>query len=207
MIKKFHLAGLAATAILLGAVCAQTASAAPILSENFDELGTGLTLTSAGAFSAIGGTNIDIINNASGYGALCAGPESGNCLDLAGTGGNSNGILQSNIQFAAGQYLLSFNLVGSSRGQTDATQVTFGNFNQTFTLGSADTTDGVVLNALVTLSNPGFLTFSENPLNGNGNIGNLLDNVSVSAVPEPITLSLFGAGLAGAAAFRRRKKA
>jgi len=31
-------------------------------------------------------------------------------------------------------------------------------------------------------------------------------NGTVGAVPEPITLSLFGAGLVGAAAVRRRKK-
>ena len=34
-----------------------------------------------------------------------------------------------------------------------------------------------------------------------------IDNVSVTAVPEPMTLSIFGAGLAGAAALRRRRKA
>ena len=33
------------------------------------------------------------------------------------------------------------------------------------------------------------------------------DVFAISAVPEPLTLSIFGAGLAGAAAMRRRKKA
>jgi hypothetical protein len=35
----------------------------------------------------------------------------------------------------------------------------------------------------------------------------LILDVQTAAVPEPFTLSLFGAGLAGAAAMRRRKKA
>lgn len=33
-----------------------------------------------------------------------------------------------------------------------------------------------------------------------------IDNVSVTGVPEPLTLSVFGAGLVGAAALRRRRK-
>ncbi|HEY1877833.1 MAG TPA: PEP-CTERM sorting domain-containing protein [Rhizomicrobium sp.] len=34
-----------------------------------------------------------------------------------------------------------------------------------------------------------------------------LTNINVTAVPEPVTIALFGAGLVGAAAMRRRKKA
>jgi hypothetical protein len=39
-----------------------------------------------------------------------------------------------------------------------------------------------------------------------GAFGPALDNVSINAVPEPLTLSIFGAGLAGMAALRRRRK-
>jgi hypothetical protein len=206
-VKGFYFPTFAATAFVLGAVCTQSASAGTVLNENFDEQTTGLTITSVGAFSAINGTNVDIVYNTMGFGPLCAGPESGNCVDLAGTNGSSNGILQSNTQFAAGQYLLSFDLAGSSRGQTDTTNVTFGDYSHTFALGSGDVTDGIVSNVLATLSSPGYLTFSESPPDGNSNIGNVLDNVSITAaaVPEPFTLSLFDAGLAGAVAMLRRR--
>jgi len=40
-----------------------------------------------------------------------------------------------------------------------------------------------------------------------GNFASAIDNIQISTIPEPFTLSLFGVGLAGAAAMRRRKKA
>jgi hypothetical protein len=40
-----------------------------------------------------------------------------------------------------------------------------------------------------------------------GNFASALDNIQISTIPEPFTLSVFAVGLAGAAAMRRRKKA
>ena len=66
------------------------------------------------------------------------------------------------------------------------------------------------------MDNSGASTFSDLSTNGNvtGTGGNGIDmlvyagNIPTRAnVPEPITLSVFGVGLAGAAAMRRRKKA
>jgi hypothetical protein len=39
-----------------------------------------------------------------------------------------------------------------------------------------------------------------------GPYGAVVGGVSVASVPEPVTLSLFGAGLAGVAAMRRRRR-
>ena len=78
------------TAVLSSSISIQ---AATILSENFNALTPQLTVTAAGAFSTTGGTNVDIVGG-SLFGALCVTPASGNCIDSDGTGGSSQGILQ-----------------------------------------------------------------------------------------------------------------
>jgi len=177
-----------------GSACLRGAT---IFSENFDELTPQLGVTSAGLFHAINGTNVDIVGAANGFGVLCAAPESGNCLDLDGTNGNSTGQLQSvtAITLSPGiDYFLSFDLIGSGRGSTTNTLVTFGSYSQTFNLTSGDRTSGIVSNALVTVSavTPAFLTFQSLTA---GNIGAVLDNVVITTVPEPATAWLLAPAL------------
>ena len=171
-----------------------------------------LTATSVGEFSAIGGTNVDIVGGAL-FGSLCVAPESGNCIDLNGTNGNPQGILRSNSAFSlvpGVNYYLSFDLIGSQRGLTTSATVTFGSYDKVFTLVSGDVTSGVVSDQLITVSAPttAYLTFASNTP---GNVGTLLDNVVLSSapstsVPEPATLGLLGLGFAGLG-FRRRRRA
>jgi hypothetical protein len=188
-----------------------------ILSENFETVTIGLGLTSAGQFTAINGTNIDVVGPGGGpagaFAALCAAPESGNCLDMDGSGGLSQGQIQTGpITLNAGTtYLLSFDLIGSGRGVTTSTTVNFGPFSQTFVLPSGDVTDGIVVNQPVTVGSTTVtnLAFTSNTA---GNIGALLDNVLItdSAVtPEPSTLTtILGPALlmAGVLLRRREKK-
>lgn len=200
-------------------LCVLTVSlhASPILTENFDELTPGLSLTSAGVFTAINGTNIDVVGGGL-FGELCVAPESGNCVDMGGSGGNDLGNIEltTPLDLAAGVYDLSFDLIGSQRGQTTSTTVNFGPYSQTFVLTSGDVTDGVVNVAVTIAGGPTQLQFLNNGTpGGSGDVGALLDNVSISpsgvgtpTVPEPGTLGLMFTGLLGAAgAVRRRFRA
>lgn len=57
---------------------------------------------------------------------------------------------------------------------------------------------------LVATSSSMYLTFGADGLNNS--LGGFVDNVSLTAVPEPATLSLFGLGLAGLLLARRKQK-
>ncbi len=120
---------------------------------------------------------------------------------MNGSGGNPQGQLRSTMTFATGNYLLSFDLVGSQRGVTASVTVTLGNYNQTFTLASGDDSGGILVNAPVTVTTAGQLMFVSNTA---GDEGLLLDDVAVntsaiSGVPEPSSELLMGAGLLAAA--------
>jgi hypothetical protein len=183
--------------------------AGTLLSENFDELTPQLAATSVGAFSTLGGTNVDILGGGL-FGSLCAAPESGNCVDMDGTGGLPQGTLQTNTALTLSpgvDYYLSFDLIGSGRGVTTSTTVAFGPYSQTFVLASGDVTSGIVSDELVTVttSTSANLKFTSNTP---GEVGALLDDVLItSGVPEPSTWILSGPALLGVYLLARRRVA
>jgi hypothetical protein len=215
-----------AFALCLGSQLANAGMISNEIIENFNELGPSESITTAGAFYTINGTNVDAIGGASldpsvnYFAGICGAPQSLTCIDLNGTvnapGNSSQGQLQAAfLGLAPANYTLSFDLIGAGgaaygRNVTTSTTVTFGGasctssstatcmYNQTFTLGSTDVTDGIVLEFPLTIAQPGdfFLTFTSNT---SGYVGALLDNVVFvdpsDPVPEPSTVSLLGAAL------------
>jgi hypothetical protein len=140
---------------------------------------------------------------------------------MDGSGGNPQGILASgSLALTPGtNYFLSFDLIGSQRGPTASTTVTLGAagcsgagciYSHTFSLASGDDTDGIISNLLVTVSGPtaAILTFTSNTP---GQVGNLLDNVSITTAaatgaPEPSSMVLIGSALVGLSLIARRSR-
>ena len=132
----------------------------------------------------------------------------GNCVDLDGSTGSGNypaGELQSTSTFAAGNYGVAFTLSGNDRGApAQTTDIYLGTtLVASITLDSSTPWKSYYYS---TSTSGGNLTFVEE--GPSDNQGNLLDNVSLTSVPEPATwaMMLVGFGALGAAARGRRGK-
>lgn len=130
-------------------------------------------------------------------------PGNGNYIDLDGSTGNS-GVFANSVNLTGGTtYTLSFDLAGSHRTSTEFVSVNFGTSSTSFSPLSGDPFSIRTLN--FTPGSTGLYTFSfEN--RGGDNVGALLDNVSVTAVPEPESYAMIMAGLGLMGFIVRRRK-
>ena len=197
---------IAAAALLAGAAGVASANAGVVFSDNFNSYAYALDWNPPANWTAPGPGTVDLIGEDTDQTQFDFFPGNGGYVDLDGSNGLP-GTLQTIASFGPGNYTLSFDLGGNARGDLDKTTViTLGSFSQSITLSS-----GAPL-ALQSFSfhttTGGQLSFAD-LAGGNQNIGNILDNVSLSAVPEPASwaMMLVGFGGLGVAMRSRRKQA
>jgi len=175
------------------------AQAAPVFSDNFDSYTGQLNWPGEAGWVVSDGT-VDIIPVGTQFDFL---PGNGNYVDLDGSTGNA-GLFTNSVSLMAGNtYTLSFDLAGNARGGSETVDVFFGTSSSTLVLNQNDPFQTYSLSFSAITS--GVVSFGFQNQGGN-NIGALLDNVTVAAVPEPDTYAmvLAGLGLMGFVARRRK---
>jgi hypothetical protein len=187
------------------ALVSATAPAAVLFDDNFDSsLGATALSAAVPGWTTTSGT-VDYIKQG-GFGLSCLG-NTGGCIDLDGsTNDAGNFAVTAAFNLIAGvTYEVSYYLSGNQRNApNDTVTVTFGGASNVHVLSSASPYTQYVL-SVTPLANLSTSLVISNA--GGDNFGAMLDSVVVqdaSAIPEPSTVALLGAGLA-ALAWRRRR--
>lgn len=200
---KIRLLAAAAAALLTLTVGAH---ATVLYSDSFDadalKLGTSGSAAVPSGWTVAGGT-VDIIGAGGGFDFL---PGNGHYIDLDGSSGAA-GTLSKTFNVVAGTYYVTFELAGNHRnGDDESTTVTFGQAGH------------LVADIYTPSENAGFTTYTLSVTTTGGplrlsfhdasadNVGALLDNITVGAVPEPESLPLMAAGLLTLGFIARRRR-
>jgi hypothetical protein len=185
------------------------AQAADVFSDNFENYGgiSKIIWAPQDGWSYSGEGNVDLVLNGD-YAISLAGGHNV-FVDLNGTPG-SPAFQHSVDGLTAGQtYNLSFDLAGNHRGNpNDSVTVIFGGSTDTFSVTDANADFSRFTLSFLATGSSASISFLDNFTGGNRNIGTLLDNVSVTAVPEPEVygMMLMGLGLMGFVARKRKNK-
>ena len=149
--------------------------------------------------------SVDIIAQG-GFGISCFGGV-GKCVDLDGTSGDAaRFVTKQSFNLTPGIYELNFAISGSQRSTAvDIVTVSLGTaYSEVFTKSNTDPFESVTRTLQVTTPIAGPITFDHA---GGDNAGIILDNVSLSTIPLPAAVWLFGAGLVGLIGVARRRAA
>ncbi|HZL31902.1 MAG TPA: FecR domain-containing protein [Pseudolabrys sp.] len=160
-----------------------------LLSDSFDTENHGVNqggFTAFHDFSVVGQT--DLIGTGSSQDFY---PGNGLYVDLRGSGTLPTTVLTSKTVYGPGTYTLTLDLAGphrdsagnsvSSDGVTDTTIVTFGNYTESFTPATGETLH-IVREITIPPDSSASLVISDPGSSANGNIGNILFDVSVTSI-------------------------
>jgi choice-of-anchor C domain-containing protein len=135
-------------------------------------------------------------------------PGGGNSIDMDG---NAPGEISNTFATIAGvQYVVNFDLSGNPDGcGVKTVQVSAAAASQNFTFDSCTIPNKSNMlwqdPQFFFTADAGLTTLDFKSLDASGPYGAAIGDVTVDPVPEPITVSLFGAGILAAAGLRRRK--
>jgi hypothetical protein len=207
--KNHYVVGLALSVGLMWAQASQAATV--VFSDDFNTTTTqALNQTTFTKWTVTSGS-VDVIGDGGPFAYFPIGH--GNYIDLNGTSGQP-GTLTTIQSFAAGTYVVTFELAGSQGGSgnvdpvSKTTEISFSIGGTTQSILLDPTSPFTQYSRTFTTTGAGQLSFTDLS-GGNANVGNLLDNVSVASVPEPSTwammiLGFFGVGFI---AYRRKSSA
>ena len=205
-------------AVAAFALSAQAASAGVVIQDDFSSSTPVLNWAGDSVFKSIpqpgnvdGLPSIDLVASGT-YGITT--PGGVNTVDLDGSTGYANnpaGELQSVTSLALGTYVVQFQLSGNQRGAgAQDTIVSIGGQSQDLGYLPSDSPWTKYLLTFVGASGQvAFTDYGPVPTVLSDQQGNLLINVTVSAVPEPSTWAMMVLGFAGVGflAYRRKNKA
>ena len=191
--------------------------ATTIFSENFEGVSPSYTIGVGGAVGSAGFTvtsgNVDLVGNP-GYGFLCTGLESGNCVDLDGLTPGTISYTLSGLTVGQ-QYIMTFDLAGNDRAGNgsipaaplqNGVTASFGGASTSVEVPEAQVGTMYTLNYTAT-STSAVISFAslDQPNQANGAV---LDNVLIqtaSSTPEPLSMMLFGSGFLAISLIGRKK--
>ncbi|MTV36240.1 DUF642 domain-containing protein [Duganella radicis] len=184
-LRKFF----SASALVLMAASSQ--AAVIVFNDNFDADKTTNNVTQFVHGWTVSNGTVDLDGQGFVHNEL---PGHGHYVDLDGST-NQAGLLSNSISLTAGYtYTLSFGLAGNQRNWGDDTvDVTFGNVSKPYLMHQADALTTYTIDFKPTVSAVYQFSFHNR---GGDNRGAFLDNVAISAVPEPDGYAMLLTGLA-----------